>query len=132
MRLLSNKEEDGLPPFRIFTVVGGFEVWVGKSSANNDLLTMKYAKPNDLWLHARSASGSHTILRAHGATLPSKEAIHQAASIAAYYSKMRNAGNVPVAYCERKYVRKPKGSHAGTVILEREKVIFVQPRLPQT
>jgi predicted ribosome quality control (RQC) complex YloA/Tae2 family protein len=132
MRLFSKKEEDDLPPFRIFTVVGGFEVWVGKNSANNDLLTMKYAKPNDLWFHARGASGSHTLLRVHGATLPSKEAIHQAASIAAYYSKMRNAGNVPVAYCERKYVRKPKGSHTGTVVLEREKVIFVQPRLPQT
>jgi predicted ribosome quality control (RQC) complex YloA/Tae2 family protein len=44
---------------------------------------------------------------------------------------MRNAGNVPVAYCERKYVRKPKGVNSGTVTLEREKVIFVEPELPQ-
>ncbi|HJW27756.1 MAG TPA: NFACT family protein, partial [Saprospiraceae bacterium] len=132
LKLFSEKEEGGLPPFRVFTVVGGFEVWVGKNSANNDLLTMKHAKPNDLWFHARGASGSHTILRVHGAALPSREAIYQAASIAAYYSRMRNASNVPVAYCERKYVRKPKGSNTGTVVLEREKVIFVQPRLPQT
>jgi predicted ribosome quality control (RQC) complex YloA/Tae2 family protein len=44
---------------------------------------------------------------------------------------MRNAGNVPVAYCERKYVRKPKGLKEGAVTLEREKVIFVQPKLPE-
>jgi predicted ribosome quality control (RQC) complex YloA/Tae2 family protein len=59
-----------------------------------------------------------------------KEAILAAARIAAYYSKMKNANTVPVAYCERKYVRKPKGAKPGTVTLEREKVVFVDPSLP--
>ena len=119
------------PPFRIFRVAGDFEVWVGKSSANNDLLTMKYTKPNDLWFHARGSSGSHTVLKVRDTNSPPpKEAITQAASIAAYYSKMRNASNVPVAYCERKYVRKPKGLKEGAVFLERENVVFVQPKLP--
>ena len=131
MNLVSKKSGKELPPFRIFSVVGGYEVWVGKSSANNDLLTMKYAKPNDLWFHVRGASGSHTVLKVPGGSeKPPKEAIRQAASIAVYYSKMRKAGRVPVAYCERKYVRKPKGMAAGAVILEREEVIFVEPKLP--
>ncbi len=131
MRLITSKERADLPPFRIFNVAGGFEVWVGKSSANNELLTMKYAKPNDLWFHTRGASGSHTILRVGSSKAqPGKEAVRQAASIAAYYSKMRNASNVPVGYCEKKYVRKPKDAPAGTVIMEREKVIFVEPGLP--
>ena len=124
-----NPQEERLP-FRIFEIAGGFQVLVGKSSANNDLLTSKYAKPNDLWFHARGASGSHTVLKAaRGREVP-REAIRAGASIAAYYSKMRNASNVPVAYCERKYVRKPKGAPPGTVSLEREQIIFVQPRLP--
>jgi len=123
------KSEEPLP-FRIFTLEGGFEVWVGKSGASNDLLTMKYAKPNDLWFHVRGTSGSHTILRLGTKQMPSKQIIEKAASISAYYSKMRKAGNVPVSYCERKYVRKPKGSPEGTVIMEREKVIFVEPQLP--
>ena len=106
-------------------------MWVGKSSANNDLLTMKYAKPNDLWFHVRGASGSHTVLKVHGRDHPpSKEAVRQAAAIAAYYSKMRNAGNVPVAYCERKYVFKRKGLKEGAVFMEHEKVVFVKPALP--
>jgi predicted ribosome quality control (RQC) complex YloA/Tae2 family protein len=131
MKLLAEEPGKEAPPFRIFTVPGGFEVWVGKSSANNDLLTMKYAQPNDLWFHVRGASGSHTVLKVpRGGGHPPKEAVRAAASIAVYYSKMRKAGNVPVAYCERKYVRKPRGAAAGAVFLEREEVIFVQPKLP--
>lgn len=130
--LVSKESEGERIPFRVFKVVGGFEVWVGKSSENNDLLTTKYARPHDLWFHARGSGGSHTILRVgSGPTKPSKEAIHATARIAAYYSKMKKAHTVPVAYCEKKYVRKPKGANPGTVVMEREKVIFVEPGLPQ-
>jgi predicted ribosome quality control (RQC) complex YloA/Tae2 family protein len=123
--------DEHLPPFRIFTVAGGMEVWVGKNNQNNDLLTLKFAGKNDLWFHVRGASGSHTVLRVPGGSqsVP-REAIQGAAGIAAYYSKMRKAGTVPVVYCERKYVRKPKGAAPGAVVLEREKVIFVRPKLP--
>ena len=118
-------------PFRVFTVDGGFEVWAGKSSANNDLLTMKHAKPNDLWFHARGSSGSHVVLKiGSGKGEVSKKAKEQAAGIAAYYSKMKTSKLVPVAMTEKKYVRKPKGSPPGTVTIEREKVIFAEPRLP--
>lgn len=118
-------------PFRVFTVDGGFEVWAGKSSKNNDLLTMKYARPDDLWFHARGSSGSHVVLRADsGQGEPGKKAKEQAASIAAYYSKMKNASMVPVAMTYKKYVRKPKGAPPGTVVIEREKVIFAEPGLP--
>ncbi len=119
-------------PFRRFVVFGGFEVWVGRNSENNDELTVRHARPNDIWFHARGVGGSHTVLRVGSAPGdPPKEAIRQAASIAAYYSKHRNAKNVPVAYTEKKYVRKPKGVPAGTVIMEKEKVIMVQPMLPE-
>ncbi len=120
-------------PFRIFIVEGGFQVWVGKSSENNDLLTTKYAKPNDYWFHARGSSGSHVILRAGtGKGEPGKKALEQTASIAAYYSKMKSAKNVPVAMTLKKFVRKPKGAPVGTVVIEREKLLFVDPKLPDT
>jgi len=119
-------------PFRIFLVDGGYEVWAGKSSHNNDELTLRYAKPNDLWFHARGGSGSHVVLKTDsGKGEPSKKAREQAAGIAAYYSKMRNAKMVPVAMTERKYVRKPKGVPPGTVVLDREKVLFAEPGLPR-
>jgi predicted ribosome quality control (RQC) complex YloA/Tae2 family protein len=118
-------------PFRVFIVDGGFEVWAGKSSKNNDELTLKHAKPTDLWFHARGASGSHVVLKVNsGKGEPTKKAKEQAAAIAAYYSKMRNAKMVPVAMTEKKYVRKPKGAAPGSVIVEREKIIFAEPALP--
>jgi predicted ribosome quality control (RQC) complex YloA/Tae2 family protein len=118
-------------PFRLFIVTGGFQVWVGKNSENNDLLTLKYARPNDLWFHARGSSGSHVVLRTGtGKGEPSRRALEETAGIAAFYSKMKNAKHVPVAMTERKYVRKPRGAPAGTVTIEREKLLFVNPRLP--
>jgi predicted ribosome quality control (RQC) complex YloA/Tae2 family protein len=124
------KEE--LLPFRLFTVAGGFQVWAGKSGENNDLLSTRHTAKNDLWFHARGVGGSHVVLKVGtGKGEVSKQAIEQAAAIAAYYSKMKNSKLVPVAMCEGKYVRKPKGVPAGTVTLEREKTLFVEPALPQ-
>ncbi|HMK37717.1 MAG TPA: NFACT RNA binding domain-containing protein [Bacteroidota bacterium] len=127
----ADRERERLP-FRVFTVDGGFEVWAGKNGANNDLLTLRHAKPDDLWFHARGGSGSHVVLKIHsGKGNPGKRACEQAAGIAAYYSKMKNAGTVAVAMTERRYVRKPRASPPGTVTIEREKVIFAKPALPR-
>jgi predicted ribosome quality control (RQC) complex YloA/Tae2 family protein len=124
------KEEPSL--FRVFTVAGGFQVWAGKSGENNDLLSTRHTAKNDLWFHARGVGGSHVVLKVGtGKGEVSRQAIEQAAAIAAYYSKMKNSKLVPVAMCEGKYVRKPKGVPAGTVTLEREKTLFVEPALPQ-
>jgi predicted ribosome quality control (RQC) complex YloA/Tae2 family protein len=119
-------------PFRVFTVHGGFEVWAGKSSANNDDLTLHHAHPEDLWFHARGSSGSHVILKISSAAgEPGKRAREEAAGIAAYYSKMRNAKVVPVAMTRRKYVHKPKGAPPGTVVIAREDVVMATPALPK-
>ena len=122
-------ETDSL--FRKFRIDEQFEIWIGKDSRTNDLLTTKYSSPNDLWFHIHGFSGSHTVLKKNSkdAEVP-KEYIRYAASLAAYYSKARNAGTVPVAYCERKYVKKQKGFKEGSVIMEREKLIYVKPEIP--
>jgi len=133
MGLTAKGEKEEKPfPFRRFTVAGGYEVWVGRNSASNDELTTRHARPNDLWFHVRGAGGSHVVLRCHGSSQPvPKEAVRAAAAIAAYYSKQRNAGSTPVAYAEKKHVRKPRGAPPGTVQMEREKVISVKPGLPE-
>lgn len=125
-------KNDETSKFRKFKLKNNYEVWVGKDSVSNDLLTTKHSAPNDLWFHVRGASGSHTVLKVSSKkeNIP-KETIHAAAGIAAYYSKARNSSSVPVAYCEKKFVKKKKGFKSGTVIMEREKVIFVRPALPE-
>jgi len=133
MRKTKEKElETEKLPFRIFKIDEKFEVWVGKDSASNDLLTMKHSNQYDLWFHVRGSSGSHTIMKFMDKNLkPDKSLIITAASIAAYYSKSRNGKHIPVAYCERKYVKKKKGFNQGAVVMEKEKVIFVDPKVPE-
>lgn len=129
----SNKayESETLKLFRKFFLNENFEVWVGKNSSSNDKLTTKYSSPDDLWFHVRGASGSHTVLKIHNRNnIPSSEIIEITAGIAAYYSKARNAKRVPVAYCKRKYVKKKKGLKEGSVVMEKEKVVFIKPGLP--
>lgn len=139
--LLSNEEsarlirsetrEQSQLPFRRFVLPGGYEVWVGKNAKQNDRLTMQFAQKHDFWMHARGVSGSHVLLRRPSRTVrPGRDTLEQAASIAAYFSKAKGSGLVPVSMTERKYVRKPKGAPPGTVVLEREEVLLVEPRLP--
>ncbi len=130
--IVKDKENPDLKLFRIFKFDENFEVWVGKNSLANDLLTTKYSSQNDLWFHIRDYPGSHTVLKKKNKKLDfPKSYISRAASIAAYYSKAKNAGNVAVAYCERKYIKKRKGMKEGTVIMQKEKVIYVRPEIPE-
>ena len=107
----------------------GYQIWIGKNSVNNDLLTLKYAHKDDVWLHAKDVSGSHVVIKNQsGKTIP-KEVIERAAELAAYNSKRKTESLCPVAYTFKKYVRKRKGDPAGAVVVEREEVIMVTPRL---
>lgn len=116
-------------PYRVFVLSDSFTLYIGRNAQNNDQLTAKFAKPNDLWLHARGVSGSHGVLR--GPKDIPKQLLEQAAAITAYFSQSRKAGFVPVAYALKKYVRKPKGAGPGSVFMEREEVILVEPALPK-
>jgi len=128
--LNQSKESEEHSKFRVFELSGGYMLYVGKSAANNDELTFGLGKPNDYWFHARGSSGSHAILKLNSKDekLP-KDVLKEAASITAYYSQQRNAKYVQVCYTQRKNVYKPKGSAPGAVVLKREEVIMVEPKL---
>jgi hypothetical protein len=111
--------------------VEGFEILVGKNSKNNDLLTQQYAYKEDLWLHARDATGSHVVLKYRAGKKFPNSVIETAASLAAYFSKRRNETMAPVIVTPKKFVRKPKGSADGQVIVEKEEVVMVEPKLIQ-
>lgn len=116
--------------FRFFVLDEQHCLYVGKNAANNDELTMKFAKQNDWWLHARGSAGSHAVLRGVDGDRIPKPILEQAAAITAYYSQARNASWVSVVYTQRKHVRKPKGSNVGAVVLEREQTVMVKPSIP--
>ena len=117
--------------FRRFYTSDGWEVVLGRGGNQNDELTHKMAKPNDIWLHAQGVPGSHVIIRRGGRKdSPSQKALSEAASAAAFFSRARTSKVAPVLYTLRKWVRRPKGAKPGVVLLQREKTIFVEPRKP--
>ncbi len=118
--------------FKHYLIENKYHIYVGKDSTNNDLLTTKFAKQNDFWFHARSVSGSHVIIRVQNTkeAIP-KNILKQAASLAAYHSKAKTAGLVPVSYTLKKYVIKRKGMPAGQVSLMKEDILLVKPEIPK-
>jgi len=127
----SEAKEDLGSKFKQYLIESKYKVYVGKDSKSNDLLTTRFAKQNDYWFHARGSSGSHVVLRVENTKEPiPKNVLKKAASIAAYHSKAKTAGVVPVAYTFKKYVVKKKGDPTGTVRLLKEDVLLVEPEIP--
>lgn len=115
---------------KIFTSSSGIEIWVGMDDRSNDRLSLKEAHPNDYWFHVNGFPGSHVLLRCGESGIePDKESIKEAAQLAAYFSKMRNAGTVSVHYCRAKDVQKPRKARPGTVSIRRAKKLNVKPEL---
>lgn len=114
-------------PFKQFET-DGWAIWVGKNAKNNDLLTLKYAKKFDIWLHARDVSGSHVIIRNPQQKTVPKHVIEKAAELAAHFSKRATESLCPVIVTAKKYVRKTKDLLPGQVIVDREEeVVLVKP-----
>ncbi|MCL1866583.1 MAG: NFACT family protein [Oscillospiraceae bacterium] len=119
------KQSKTLPPLE-FAASDGTVILVGRNNKQNDELTFKVAKPDDIWLHTKDIAGSHVILRSAGGT-PPIEVITEAAVVAARHSKGRESSRVPVDYTFVKYVKKPSGSKPGYVIFTNNKTLFVNP-----
>lgn len=105
---------------------GGYAVLYGENATSNDYLTLRVAKPSDIWLHVRGAVSAHVIIRTHNQPEKvQKETLLWAARVAANHSPQKHSEIVAVDYTLKKYVRRPRGAAAGTVIYEREKTLHV-------
>ena len=93
----------------------GFKVLVGRNNVQNDKLTFRIARNNDMWLHTKDIHGSHVIIVSDNREI-SDMAIEQASVIAAYHSKARESSQVPVNYTYVKNIKKPTGAKPGKVI----------------
>ena len=108
--------------------VDGYTVFVGRNNKENDYLTLKFASKTDLWFHTKDFHGSHTILKLdNNLPYPNNDILIKVAELAAKHSKARNSSNVPVDYCEVKFVKKPSGSKPGMVIYTNNKTLNVNP-----
>lgn len=104
----------------------GFHIYVGRNNKQNDELTFKFARAEDIWLHVKDIPGSHVIIKTDRKEV-SNDVIEIAANIAAYYSKGKTSSKVPVDYTQRKNVKKPNGAKPGMVIYEQYNTVVVTP-----
>lgn len=112
---------------RRFVSSDGCEILVGRTSAANDELTFKVARPSDIWLHAADYPGSHVVIRLEKRGEVPHRTLLEAAQLAAYFSQAKDDAIVDVRYTERKFVAKPRGAAPGLVRLQRFKSISVRP-----
>ncbi len=116
-------------PWLRFSGSRGSEIRVGRNSRDNDALTFRAARGNDLWLHTADVPGSHVVLRLGRGAEPDPEEVLDAAHLAVHFSPLRGAQRAGVWVCRRKQVRKPKGAPPGLVELSggRRLDLRVQP-----
>ncbi len=127
-----NVKETMTSKFRTYLIDDKYYVYVGKDGKSNDMLTTKFAKQNDIWFHVRGLPGSHVVLRITDTkSKPPKSIIKIAATVAAYHSKAKTAGLVPVSYAQKKYVVKKKGMAPGKVFMLKEETVLVRPEIPK-
>jgi predicted ribosome quality control (RQC) complex YloA/Tae2 family protein len=113
---------------RRFVSPDGMTVLVGRTAADNDVLSLKLGAPSDFWLHVAGESGSHVVVRnpARLERLP-RETERFAAALAARYSKARHGGRVTVHLTLCSEVSKPRGSPPGQVALGRYRAVQAAP-----
>ncbi len=112
--------------YRTYISADGISILVGKTAKDNDHLTFKVGKPDDLWLHARGTPGSHVIVRLEKGQTAPHETLKDAATLTLWFSDLRKSGKGEVIYTLRKFVKKAKGQKPGTVTVTRDKSLWIE------
>ena len=108
------KKQDNIPP-HLNINYEGVNILVGLSARGNRYVTLKAARPDDIWLHAHEFAGAHVIIRGLKRSElegSKRNVLEFAASLAAGHSSGKGSVSVPVDYTERKYVRSVPGTVA--------------------
>jgi len=126
----NSDDEEESAPFHTLEIQS-YPVWIGKNAKSNDELVQR-AHKEDVWMHARGVAGSHLVIRmGNDKGMPPKKVLLEAASYAAFNSKAKGVKLAPVIITKKKYVRKPKGSPPGAVVVDKEEVEMVTPKKPK-
>ena len=103
----------------------GTEIFVGKNNKQNDYLTTKFSRRDEIWLHTKDIPGSHVVIRS---IMNLRKRLYiEAAKIAAYYSKAKDSSSVPVDFTKVRHVKKPSGAKLGFVTYDNQQTLYVTP-----
>ena len=114
---------------RLYRSSQGRVIFVGKNNAQNDWLSLRKGKPNDLWLHVKVIPGSHVLVPLEeGEEFPDDATLEEAAALAIYYSQARGSSQVAVDYTHVKQLKKPNSAKPGMVIYEQNWTLYLTPK----
>ena len=109
-----------------FVSSDGYRIFAGRNNRQNDLLSLKTARKDDLWLHIQKFHGTHVVIACAGVR-PPDQTVTEAAMLAAYFSQAKNGQNVPVDVTQVRNLRKPNGAKPGMVVYEHYQTVIVTP-----
>ncbi|MBP3952092.1 Rqc2 family fibronectin-binding protein [Bacillus suaedae] len=123
-RQQKKKKKEVKPQIEQYISSTGIDFYVGKNNKQNEYVTMKFARQDEIWLHTKDIPGSHVLIRS---TEPDDQTLLEAATVAAFFSKARLSSSVPVDYTKIRHVKKPNGAKPGFVTYDKQTTIFVTP-----
>jgi predicted ribosome quality control (RQC) complex YloA/Tae2 family protein len=123
-RTKQKKQKQSKPVLDTYVSSDGIEIFVGKNNKQNDYLTNKLARRDEIWLHTKDIPGSHVLIRD---LEPSEQTLHEAAILAAYFSKAKSSSSVPVDFTKIRHVKKPSGAKLGFVTYDNQQTLYVTP-----
>ena len=126
-RRVASRTTETRRPYKSYRTSGGIDVLVGRGARANDELTYDIAKPDDVWLHARDVTGAHVVMRWTQEGAPPTRDLHEAAALAAWYSRARGSVVVPVDWTRRRHVRRARGGPPGRALVERAQTVMARP-----
>ncbi|KPU53388.1 Rqc2 family fibronectin-binding protein [Bacillus wiedmannii] len=118
------KKKPTKPVLDKYLASDGTEIFVGKNNKQNDYLTTKFARRDEIWLHTKDIPGSHVVIRS---LEPTEKTVLEAAKIAAYFSKAKDSSSVPVDFTKIRHVKKPSGAKLGFVTYDNQQTVYVTP-----
>ncbi|MDM5198810.1 NFACT RNA binding domain-containing protein [Fictibacillus enclensis] len=123
-RKVQKSKKNDKPVLETYQSSDGTTILVGKNNKQNDYLTFKASRQNETWLHTKDIPGSHVVIKAEDV---SETTLLEAAGLAAYFSKAKHSGSVPVDYTLIRHVKKPSGAKPGFVIYDQQQTLYVTP-----
>ena len=129
-RVTSSPRITPAQPYRRLVSRDGYTLYCGKNNRGNDILLRQIAVPDDIWLHAHQYAGAHVIIKVRSQQEPPRQTLMEAATLAAHYSKGKDAAMVQVIYTRVKHVQKFRGARPGEVRVATCQVLEVVPSTP--
>ncbi|MDD2427235.1 MAG: NFACT RNA binding domain-containing protein, partial [Eubacteriales bacterium] len=122
--------QHALAPRRFFSS-DNLNIVVGRNNKQNDRLTLRQARKDDLWFHIKDAPGAHVLIMAEGQEIP-EQTILEAAGLAAWFAGTNRAGGAKtsVDYTETRHVWRPRGAKPGHVLYDNFRTVLVYPLDP--